>query len=383
MQPWNLAAYFLSFVLSLPLAATVQESNAKPDLGANAALKYWIAFALLPSLDKGQEKLLEGATKATLDEAALKLIERSQRSRLYLQRGARLPYCDWGLVYDDGIFMVLPYLPKSMTLARLTVLDARHEFEHGQWKAGADDVTALLRLAHHLRMNNLTLGNLVGYAIERMAIEAAAPYLPQLKAAFPETVVAGLEGPTPASLPQIVLLEKRISAEWFIKELKRAEQRKKGSWQDLWKEIFTPREGVDQELQQLPPSFEQAVKMVEDLLPYYDELARLVAMPPKAFDVQYPEFIKKAKAASRLTSFFLPNMDHFVASVRRAQTQMALFKAALAVVRGGPDALKDIRDPFGDGPFEYRALDKGFELKSKLLVKDQPLTLVVGQGKPE
>ena len=60
---------------------------------------------------------------------------------------------------------------------------------------------------------------------------------------------------------------------------------------------------------------------------------------------------------------------------------MALFKAALAVVKGGPDKLKDIKDPFGDGPFEYRALDKGFELKSKLLFKGQPVMLTVGKGR--
>ena len=56
-------------------------------------------------------------------------------------------------------------------------------------------------------------------------------------------------------------------------------------------------------------------------------------------------------------------------------------RAALAIVQGGPDKLKDSKDPFGDGPFQYRALDKGFELKSKLLVKGQPLTLTVGAAK--
>ena len=40
-------------------------------------------------------------------------------------------------------------------------------------------------------------------------------------------------------------------------------------------------------------------------------------------------------------------------------------------------------DPFGDGPFEYRALAKGFELKSKLLDKGQPLMLKAGQEKKE
>jgi len=45
---------------------------------------------------------------------------------------------------------LVPYGVKSRTLARLAVLDARHEFEQAHWKAGWDDVVALLRLARHV-----------------------------------------------------------------------------------------------------------------------------------------------------------------------------------------------------------------------------------------
>ena len=50
---------------------------------------------------------------------------------------------------------------------------------------------------------------------------------------------------------------------------------------------------------------------------------------------------------------------------------------------GGPETLRDIPDPFGAAPFEYRALDRGFELKSKLLYEGQPVTLTVGVRKRE
>src|SRR5262245_46779683 len=123
--------------------------------------------------------------------------------------------------------------------------------------------------------------------------------------------------------------------------------------------------------------------MLEDLLPFYDELGKLTALPWKEFDAQYPEFAKKAKAANPLAGALLPAMQHMVASQRRAETRMALFKAALAVVQGGPDKLKDTKDPYGDGPFAYRAVGNGFELRSAWLVRGQPLTLTVGQGKRE
>lgn len=68
----NLSAIFLFLSLSLlshsPAAAQVPD--ARPDLGANAAMKYWQAFALLPTLDKDQEKLLQEWSKVSLDAAA-------------------------------------------------------------------------------------------------------------------------------------------------------------------------------------------------------------------------------------------------------------------------------------------------------------------------
>ena len=74
-------------------------------------------------------------------------------------------------------------------------------------------------------------------------------------------------------------------------------------------------------------------------------------------------------------------VDKVVAAQRRAAARLAMFKAAVAVVRGGPDKVKETKDPFGDGPFDYRAAGDGFELKSKLTYKGQPVTLTVGKGK--
>jgi hypothetical protein len=385
MRLWRVVALFLSPALLLPSPAAAQAPAAQPGAGDNAALKYWTAFALLPALDKEQQKLLDGWNTAPLDAAALRLLERSRNSLVYLHRGAKLPRCDWAPAYEDGILLVLPHLPKARALARLAALHARHEFEQGHWKAGAEDVAALLQLARHLKMDRMIIPHLVGYSVEALAIEAAAPYLPELKSALPAAASAVLATPpTGPTLTQQVLLEKQIGATWFLQELKKAERNKAGSWQDVWKEVLgAPEEGdrVDRGLVNSAKSFEQAVKLLEDLLPYYDELAKVAALSPKEFDAQYPEFVKKAKAANPLAGYVLPNMGKVVAAERRAEARLALFKAALAVVQGGPDKLKEIKDPFGDGPFEYRALDRGFELKSKLLSNGKPVTLVVGKGK--
>ena len=59
------------------------------------------------------------------------------------------------------------------------------------------------------------------------------------------------------------------------------------------------------------------------------------------------------------------------------EVRLAMLLASIAVVESGPEKLKEIKSPFG--PYEYRALDKGFELKSKLLYEGQPVTLTVGK----
>lgn len=381
--------------LCLPLAllagsrALADADDAKSELGANAAMKYWQAFALLPALNKEQEKIVQDWKTVPLDAAALKLIEESQGSREYLLRGAKLSHCDWSLDYDDGIFLRLPYLPKSLLLARLTALHARHEFSQGHWASGWADVSAIQKLASDIEREPIMIEQLVGYAIAATAIEAAAPYLPELKSSLPPNAAAAVAAvPAEPTIAQLLLKEKQVGPVWLLDRLNAAERRQPGSWRTVWKETFDAalaasegEAGANREAIQSVKSLEQATKWFDDLLPLYDELIKLSALPWREFDARYPEFVKKAKATNPLAEAFYPNLDRFLDSQRRHQTQLALFQAALSIVQGGPNKLGDTKDPYGEGSFEYRGLDKGFELKSKLLVKRQPLTLTVGAAK--
>jgi hypothetical protein len=222
----------------------------------------------------------------------------------------------------------------------------------------------------------------VGYKIEQLAIETAAPYLPELKQVLPEAMSAVMDlAPPAATLSQMVLYEKQIGAQRLLRELKEAEQRKPGSWQDVWKEVFPEPAGRDRELRETTKTFDQALQMVNDSLPYYDRLAKIMDLSWKEADGQVPELFKKADAQNRLTGYLLPAMGHVASAQCRTRAYRALFEAALAVVQGGPNKLQDVEDPFGEGPFELRPLFKGFELRSKLLHQGTPITLTVGQRK--
>jgi hypothetical protein len=267
MRYGQLMALFLCLVMLPPDRAAAQPPNAAPDLGANAALKYWQAFAVLPAMDKDQERLLQGWNKVPLDGTALALVERSRNSRLYLHRGAKLSRCDWSLDVEDGVGLLLSHCPRSLTLARLAALHARHAFERGDPKAGWEDVIDLLKLGRHVGMSPPFVVRWVDYKIETMAIEAAAPYLPELKPILPEAAPAVLDGlPAAPTLAQMVLSEKQIGLRWLIENMMEAERHREGSWKDVWKNFFEVPGGQHQDSFQSIKTFEQAVRFLEEQL---------------------------------------------------------------------------------------------------------------------
>ena len=78
------------------LAAVFAPAAAQPragtaDLAANAALKYWQAFAHLPPRNDEQQRRIGDWRATPLDAQARRLVEDSQNSFLYLRRGAVLP----------------------------------------------------------------------------------------------------------------------------------------------------------------------------------------------------------------------------------------------------------------------------------------------------
>lgn len=379
----------LTMALGAATCAFAAVGAAQAESSGNAAMKYWQAFALLPSLDRNQEKLIDEWNKIPLDDAAMKLIDQSQASREYLLRGAKLSNCDWSLDLDDGIFLRLPFVAKARLLARLVALHARHEFSQKHWEAGWNDIMALVKLARNVETAPLMIAQLVGYSIESMAIETAAPFLPQLKPALPPGAAAALAAlPKEPTIAQLLAIEKQVGPGWLLGRLNDAERKQPGSWQTVWKETFAAvlsggegQADANRETILSVKSYEQATKWLEELLPLYDEGAKIAERPWDEFDAAYGGFIKKAKGVNPLAETFFPNLEKFVPVQRRHQAQTALFRAAVLMVQEGADKLKDVSDPFGAGPFEYRALGSGFELKSKRLFNEKPITLTVGAAK--
>jgi hypothetical protein len=366
----------LLLVLAWPAKSPAQAPDAKSELAANAALQYWQAFSLMPTPDDAQKKFVEDLTTDPRSPEAEKLLAASHVSLMYLYRAAPLPRCDWGLDYNDGISMHMPHLAKARDLARLAALDARRAFENGNWKAGRRDATSIMVLARHIGRDPVMINLLVRLGLEGLVIDVVAPYVPDLKASYSEAVAMFAAMPPAPTLEQSILFEKKWFAGWIVPKLKEEEQRRKGAGLELWKK-FIDADGAES-LKKVA-TIEEIYKLVEGVIPIYDDLARLAALPNDQFDAQYPAFKQKTKTDYPVAALLLPSIEMLRAKAQRNEARMGMLLAGIAVAESGPQRLSEIKSPFG--PYEYRALDNGFELKSKLTHEGQPVTLTIGQRK--
>jgi hypothetical protein len=126
-------------------------------------------------------------------------------------------------------------------------------------------------------------------------------------------------------------------------------------------------------------TYATALKLLDEVGPLYERQAELAGLPPGQYEAQSASFLQKATLDNPLAGLLLPALDSMLVRERKSQVQLAQLQAALAVLQGGKKKLKEVCDPFGDGPFEYVPRTGGFELRSRLRIREQPVLLVVGK----
>ena len=136
----------LSMIAAVALSTGLASAQQKVELGQNAALRYWSAFAQMQDAPIGNQQakelsaILDGTT--SYDDSKYKdLVENNRHALETMARGTLIADCDWGLDYALGPDMPIDYAPKATALARLNVLYVFHLLS-GDDKEGA--VRALL-----------------------------------------------------------------------------------------------------------------------------------------------------------------------------------------------------------------------------------------------
>ena len=350
-------------------------------LGQNAALQYWPAFNFLPHNQADLDKLADWR-KLPLDDKPQMLIG----SLRYLHAGAQIKQCDWGIDMSQGPYTLLPFLNRSRPLTYQACLHVRFDVSKKHWADAADHGSDALVAARHVTNPPVAVSLLVCFADERDAIDALALGLHSFDRDSLARLTARLDALPPApTLGDSLKLESRMTVDWAVRKIKNAGPNP--NWHEILgflelDEGRTANKALDQYIKEAGGTPDAVASKIQALLPFYDEAQKLDSahLTQSEFNRQAQELLNKY-AANPFAKPILPQLAGIHDAVIAAQTRMTLLRAAIAVLQNGPEAAKQFTDPSDHQPFNYQARHDGFELTSKVVFRNQPLTLTIGGAK--
>jgi hypothetical protein len=143
----------------------------------NAALRYWMAFAVMHDSPADQttaqllDRVVDGS--APWDEARLgKILDDNREALGIMQRATTLTTCDWGLEYELGPTMPNAYLAKARALGRLSVLAGMRLAAQGKPSQAADAWLASTRFSQHVAQGGSLIALLSGRRVMTPALRA-------------------------------------------------------------------------------------------------------------------------------------------------------------------------------------------------------------------
>ncbi len=371
-------------LLFLPLGHAF--ADAPGDLGGNAALKYWQAFATMPKFtDAEQTKLMAEHLTMPLDAQAKESVVKAEYALRMMHHGAALPRCAWGIGWEaDGIEVLLPQMSAARVLSSLACLRARMRFEEGRGTEGIDDIVAAMTMGRQVSTDGSLIGVLVGYSIENRTSDALALFLPRLDPATIKSLKQRLDALPQGGNPVVGLRDcEEKTLEWFIHKVKATKD--KESLLALLAPLTAPPEGKVGDpiagaralLDECGGNAAGVLKFAEAARPSYAVMAKVLALPLAQFEQEFARETAR-QAGNPVFKTFFPALAKVRESQARADVRRVLLSAAFAVQLDGPDVLKNYPDPVVGGTFDYVKSTGGFELRSKFMPDKHPLTLTVG-----
>lgn len=211
-------------VQALP-ASTHAGARAPQAAPTNAALVHWRAWELIhPGV---AEKVREAYSRdpAWAPDAELtKVLDESQGAIAKTIQASRIPACDWGLDYADGVGMLMPHLGHLRAASRLLLADARRHLATGHADLATDRVAAGIRMATQCRDDGVLISALVSNALAQAAFGEMDVLLASGKASDADRrqlreAIALLDGPDPFGIASSVTRERDIFFEDVVRKL--------------------------------------------------------------------------------------------------------------------------------------------------------------------
>jgi hypothetical protein len=356
-----------------------QESKPAPrDLGRNAALTYWRAFALSPDITNEELNIISprpGTEPKSTPEQRADLVKRWGRALELMYEAAAIPQCDWGVDYEkEGWGAALPQLAKARALARAAAFRARYFWEEGKRKDAVEDLRATVILARQTGNDgrDTVIGTLMEIAVEGIVQKTTALLLTDRESA--DMVANGLGDFVNGSAAHLsrnaMLAEKNAFLPWLRHEYSLDPAR-------ALKEIAT--DNAPAGLSQLAPK--EVLQSLDELEKQYDELAALEGLTFQEFLAKRSALEEKIAASKNpFAEMVVSGLTHVREEEEKYRVQWAMVRAAIEIRREGEAALDKVLNPADGKPFIYTALEGGaFELKSALLIRTRVVAMTFGR----
>jgi hypothetical protein len=353
--------------------------EASQDSG-NAAHDYGRAFAEIARLP---------ATDPDLPGPHKSLLRNSENEPLVAQLGPALEclheatskqHCDWeNDLLRRGAAADFPHLPKSRDLAQRALFRARYYWQSGQTHQAIEDVRAVLVLARRVGDEGRT--GLVGlterYKIEQTVVDILRQWVAEGESAQAVDGLCLLALQPEENLPKAgLLLERETIPPWTRRlvtgsDLTTEEQQ----WRDQFFGEALRKHGAEWILQR-----------IDETEVHYTEVGDLLDLPMDQFVPRFRQYLRKLDGAgnpfSQVAIVECPGIPGAYLQSRNLRTQWTILRAALLVFQRGPNAVEEIRDPYGDGPFQYEPLADGFTIRSALAIDGKPVELRFARAAP-
>jgi hypothetical protein len=111
------------------------------------------------------------------------------------------------------------------------------------------------------------------------------------------------------------------------------------------------------------------------------QVAEALSLRADAYDRLFKERFAPQLDANPVAAMLAPAYEFARGEESTAHCRLVFLRTAFDVLRRGKPALNDHPDPYGDGPFEYKEIDGGFELGSALVYRNRRVRMRFGVPK--
>jgi hypothetical protein len=187
----------IAAVGAMCLAAATVNAQQPQQQTLNAAVRYWMAFAVLqdPPANAGATNLLVRVAEGTApwDEAQLgPILDANSQSLEIMERASTLQSCDWGIEYELGPRAPIAHLARARVLGRLGVLSGMRLAARGQTPEAVDRWLASIRFSQHLARGGTLISLLSANAILLPSLRGLASEVSRLTPESRARIEAGL-----------------------------------------------------------------------------------------------------------------------------------------------------------------------------------------------